>query len=420
VKGLIFTYALTYGGVVVSLFNPFVGLLIYVCFSVLKPEMIWHYSVPPGNYSRIIAIGLLIGWAANGFGNWNFGRGKLSVFLLLGFYGWFVLSSFGAEYPAYAWWQTEALGKIVLPCLVGATLIDSRERLRQLAWVITLSTGYWAYREQERYFAMAIESFDNQIAHTFAVGAGVALMLAFIETKTWLRLIALACSGLMVHGVMFHMSRGAMLGVGVVGIVAFALVPKSREIVRWLVVICVAGAIMAGPSVRREFQSIFASEEERDSSAQSRTLLWSAMWDVAVRNPIVGVGPQGWPRIADQYGFARGKQGHGLWVQALAETGFPGGLLYLGFFVCSICTLGLYVRRPAEEIDPNLQLYSIMIIASLCGWIVEAQFGSFYGIELPYYLVMLGIGVLRLTTSPQPQWIPIETFGRLSSPALTS
>jgi O-antigen ligase len=393
-------------------------LLIYVCFSILKPEVIWHYSVPPGNYSRIIAIALLIGWAIHGFGNWNFGHGKLIVFLLLGFFGWFVLTSFTAEYQVVAWRQTEALGKIVLPCLVGATLIDSREGLRQLAWVITLGTGFWAYREQERYLAMAIESFDNQIAHTFAVGAGVALMLAFIEQKIWLRLIALACSGLMVHGVMFHMSRGAMLGVGIVGIVAFVLVPKSPQIMRWLVVICLAGSIMAGPSVRREFQSIFSSEEERDSSAQSRTVLWSAMWDVAVRNPIVGVGPQGWPRIADEYGFARGKQGHGLWVQALAETGFPGGLMYLAFFVCCIVSLWLYVYRAASGFDPELRLYAVMIIASLSGWIVEAQFGSFYGIELPYYVVMLGIGVLKLSTSPQPQWFRVETFGRLSPAAL--
>jgi O-antigen ligase len=144
------------------------------------------------------------------------------------------------------------------------------------------------------------------------------------------------------------------------------------------------------------------------------------MWDVAVRNPIVGVGPQGFPRIADQYGFARGKQGHGLWIQALAETGFPGGLMYIALFVCSIVTLWLWVYRPANAIDLELRLYSIMIIASLCGWVVEAQFGSFYGIELPYYVTMLGIGVLKLSTSPQPQWVPVETFGRLTSPALAS
>src|SRR5688500_10026889 len=102
-KGLIFTYALTYGGAVVSLFNPWYGLLIYICFAIIKPEALWHWSVPAGNYSRIVAIALLIGWANSGFGNWNFGRSKGVVTALLGFLGWSVLSAAFARYPGTGW-----------------------------------------------------------------------------------------------------------------------------------------------------------------------------------------------------------------------------------------------------------------------------------------------------------------------------
>ena len=45
-KGLLFTYLLTYGGAVVSLFRPFHGLLIYICFAIIKPEALWYWSVP--------------------------------------------------------------------------------------------------------------------------------------------------------------------------------------------------------------------------------------------------------------------------------------------------------------------------------------------------------------------------------------
>ena len=74
--GPLFTYLLTYGGSLAALFNPFVGLLVYVCFAIIKPEVMWFWSVPPGNYSRIIAISLLIGWALKGFGGWQFGRAR--------------------------------------------------------------------------------------------------------------------------------------------------------------------------------------------------------------------------------------------------------------------------------------------------------------------------------------------------------
>src|SRR5207249_1975903 len=70
-KGLIFTYILTYGGAIIAPFRPFAGLLIYICFATIKPEALWYWSVPKGNYSRIIAIALLLGWAAHGFGRFQ-------------------------------------------------------------------------------------------------------------------------------------------------------------------------------------------------------------------------------------------------------------------------------------------------------------------------------------------------------------
>src|SRR5438876_1199388 len=64
-KGLLVTFALTYGGSLVALFNPFVGLLIYICFSIIRPEDMWSYAVPRGNYSRIVGVALLVGWVDN-------------------------------------------------------------------------------------------------------------------------------------------------------------------------------------------------------------------------------------------------------------------------------------------------------------------------------------------------------------------
>src|SRR6478672_11385456 len=117
-KGLLFTYALTYGGAAASLFNPFIGLLVYICFAIIKPESLWHWSVPAGNYSRIIAISLFVGWALNGFGNWNVGRARAVMWALLGYMGWMVLSAAQAYNSEVAWDATEAAAKIVLPFIV--------------------------------------------------------------------------------------------------------------------------------------------------------------------------------------------------------------------------------------------------------------------------------------------------------------
>src|SRR5438132_13135473 len=120
-KGLIFTYLLTYGGAAVSLVSPFIGLLIYICFAIIKPEAMWYWSVPVGNYSRIVAIALLIGWVLQGFGNWNFGRARLTVLSLTGFMLWAIVGALLAPQPKAAWGFVEMLAKIVLPFLVGIT-----------------------------------------------------------------------------------------------------------------------------------------------------------------------------------------------------------------------------------------------------------------------------------------------------------
>ena len=87
-KGLLFTYAATYGGACAALFNPFYGLLVYICFAIIKPEELWYWSLPPGgNFSRIVAVATLIGWAFHGFGSWRFGRAGVVVCALLGFLG---------------------------------------------------------------------------------------------------------------------------------------------------------------------------------------------------------------------------------------------------------------------------------------------------------------------------------------------
>ena len=58
-KGLIFTYGMTAVGAVGGLVSPFFGLLVYVCFAIVRPDYMWFWSVPQGNYSRIIAVAML-------------------------------------------------------------------------------------------------------------------------------------------------------------------------------------------------------------------------------------------------------------------------------------------------------------------------------------------------------------------------
>jgi len=151
--GPIFTYAVTVGGSLGALFNPFIGLLAYVCFAIIQPDIMWYWSVPQNNYSRIIAIAMLIGWAFHGFGRWKrMGRSSGIIMAIVSFFIWSVFSAVVASNQEIAWSFVISLSKIVVPVVVGITLIDSVSKLKQLAWVLMLSQGYVAYEMNVSYY----------------------------------------------------------------------------------------------------------------------------------------------------------------------------------------------------------------------------------------------------------------------------
>lgn len=402
-KGLLFTYALTYGGSLVAVFNPFYGLLVYVCFAIIRPHSLWHWSVPDGNYSRIIGISLLVGWALNGFGNWSFGRARPIVWALLAFLFWNAASAMIAREPAVAWYVVIELTKIVLPFLVGVTMIRSFEQLKMLAWVIALSQGYVAFEANLSYVVHRVNwiskdfgGMDNNCnAIALVCGTGFAFFLGLSEQKLWRRGIAFFAAALMTHAIMLSNSRGGMLALLITGAVSFVLVPKRPIYYFYLAIAVAIGARMAGPSVIERFSTIFVDAEERDSSAQSRLDLWKTCLEVTQRNPILGIGPNHFPVYAEELGYTPGKSPHTVWLTASAELGLPGLGLLLAFYIIAILRLW-HTSRLLVHDWPEMANFARMVIAAIIGFMIAAQFVSLVRLELPYYVVLVGAGVLIL------------------------
>jgi O-antigen ligase len=402
-KGLIFTYILTYGGALVSLFNPFLGLLVYVCFAIVKPEETWHWSVPQGNYSRIVALALLIGWALKGFGNWQLGRARAIAFALVAFWLWSIISAALAPDQNEAWHFVETLSKVVLPFLVGITTIRSLRQVRQLAWVIVLSQGYLAYELNlefylgyNRLWYDLFGSMDNNCnAIALVTCLGLAFFLGMHARAWWLRALALGTSLLMAHAILFSFSRGGMLALLITGAITVVLMPKRPT---HLLIFGIAALLvwrLAGADVVARFQTIFVERENLDGSAASRLELWAACWDIMSHHPL-GIGPHHWPLVAHEYGFTPGKEAHTLWLQVGAELGFPGLISLVMFYGLCVARLWPLVRRSQAIRDPWFSYFASMVIASLVGFAVSAQFVSLVGLEQPYYVALIGAGVLKL------------------------
>jgi probable O-glycosylation ligase (exosortase A-associated) len=430
-KGIAFTYLMTYGGSVLALWRPFYGLLIYVCFAIIKPDAMWEGLVPQGNYSRIVGLALLAGWAIHGFGNWRFGRARALVVVLLVYFIWTIITAGLAPYTDVAFHYVGAVSKVVLPLLVGITLIDNTTKLKQLAWTIVVSQGYLAWELNLAFLSgrnrVNTDGFagsdNNCVAIAMVTCMGLAFFLGMGARQWWRKALALFCAALMAHVVMFALSRGGMLAMGITGVMAFFLMPKKAQHYLVFAAALLVAVRLAGPQVRDRFATIFASRDVRDASAQSRLDLWRDCLDAAANSPIFGIGPDHWPIVAERYGWlGTVKEAHSLWIQLAAELGFPGVLLLMTFFGLCIVRLWPLARERQPVPDPWFRDAARMVIAALIGFAVSAQFVSVKMMEVPYYITLIGLGVLKLSSVPATAALPLplrRAVARVRPPQLS-
>lgn len=418
-KGLLFTWGLTVLGGIGGVFNPFVGLCVYVCLAIVRPEYMWSWNtdISSVRYSKIVGLSLLLGWGLSSFGRWKFGRASSVVGCLLAYWGWMVVSALQAGDSEKAWDFVVFHAKVFLPFLVGITTIRTMAQVRALVWVILLSQGYVAFELNLQFYQRGLslveEGFgsmdNNSVAIAMVTGVGLAFFLGMSADRWWKQAIALGSALLMVHVILFSMSRGGMLALALTGLMSFILIPKKpRHYLLFLLAIAMA-IRLAGPEVRKRFFTSFEKSEvgTMEVSAESRFHLWSAGLDKALKNPLFGVGPDNWTLHAPEYGLmsskGEGKEVHSLWVQNAAELGFPGLALLLALFIVCMVKLWPLARGRVPVLDPWQQDVARMVIASLFGFIISAQFVTIKYLETPYYVLLAGAAVLQMLPQ-QPDW----------------
>lgn len=437
-KGLLFTLVATYLGAPVALFRPYVGLLIYICFAIIKPDVLWSWSVPEGNYSRIIALATIGGWFLHRAGNWTMGRSWLTLGSLLTYFTCVAFSTvFGAEQGECltAGKFLSDLGKIVLPFVMGITLINSLGKLKGLCWTIALSQGYVAFEMNFHYYhgfnwptQSDFGGMDNNcIAVAMVTGAGLAFFLGISEKRLWLKGLAFLTSALEAHVIMFAMSRGAMVALVVTGMVAFVMIPKRPAHLACLLLAAFLALRLAGPDVRDRFATIMVDTEKLDTSAQSRLEMWQLCLETMRAHPLVGIGPDSW------ISYVRRVKGvtclaHSVWMQTGADSGLVAlGLLATFFGSCAI-RLWPLTREDVPVPHPWYRDAARMAIAAITGYVVAGQFVSLNNLEIAYYVTLFGACTVRLWSTPlgwsgwseeyfdQSSTMPAPSLGSWSGP----
>jgi probable O-glycosylation ligase (exosortase A-associated) len=419
-KGLILTYLISVTGAVAALRYPLIGLQVYVGLAVLRPQAIFGFAGDLSNLSFLVGVAVLLGWLFQGFGSWSFGRGRPVVMALVAFVLWFVVSASQALEPSESFQSLEELSKFVLPFLVGVTLMKGEKDWRPMLWTIVLCQGYVGLEMHISYvvkdYNLAASGFAGMDNNCFGaslvtvLGPAIALM---ISSKTWVgRVAAGASAALILHTIMLTFSRGAMVGLLAVAVTAFVMMPKRPKFIGALVLTIAVAAYFTGPQLMDRYASTFVPGEERDASAESRLDLWKDCLEVIKEYPVFGVGPANWRVVARNYGWPEGKSAHSVWMETGAELGIPGALLLMLFFGSAIVRLWPVARARQTEANYYEVVLASGVVLAIIGFVVAGQFVSVPGLEVPYYVTMLGAAMLKSTSREDIAGAAMPVAGR--------
>jgi len=395
----------------VSFFRPWIGVLVWSWLGYMNPHRLtwgFAYTAP---LAEMVALATLIGipFFRTRF---NFPWRK-EVFLLLGLWGIFLLSTLFSIHPQEAWPQFSKVSKIILMTFVTIALFRDKEKIRYLLLVIALSIGFfglkggiWAILTGGQNQVLGPP--DSFLAGNTEVGLALNMVLPILlilrreETRRWIRHLLLAIFFFSIVAILITYSRGAFLGLVAVLSVLF-LKSRAKRVALVLIAVGIPLAIFALPDkwVGR-VQTINTYEE--DASSMNRILAWKLSWRLGLAHPLVGFGFFPFtPEIYDQYlpehtsERRRGADAHNIFFQVLAEHGFPGLALYVFLVISTLMSLGRVIRMARGDPQKRwLGNYANMIQACLVGFIVNGFFLSRSYFDLFFHFVAISILLKQL------------------------
>lgn len=412
-KQLVFMIAFTAIGTIGCLAQPFYGVFVYYLFAILRPQFIWQWSLPADiQWSRFVALATIaaaiatkLGLAGGADPTARMGRSRKLIFA---YFLWLLVTYLTARDREVAYPFVLDYLKILAMLAASYALVRTVRQLWILLAVVALSLGYIAFEVNSLYFSVgAIRisrdgygGLDNNGAGLMiAMGLPPCLFIWDAMSSRW-RWAFLALIPPIMHATMMTYSRGAMLSVILISPLLL-LRPRHRVQARMLglTFVILAIPVLAGPEIRGRFFTI--SEHDKDASAQNRKDSWAAAWNMALDNPIFGVGVRNANLFSYQYGADKeGRTIHSQYLQIAADNGFVG----LGFYLAVMVSVLADTRRArlaaAGRTDAEgRQAYAVAVgvEASLTTFCIGGVFLSLETFELPFLLLFLGSRLAELT-----------------------
>ena len=369
-----------------ALWNPMLGIVGYVGHYSIGPEgQWWNAPLSPlrirysFTLAAMTAIGVALNWRKLRFGPQFLCRHEKLVLLFLGIVWLSVLigaettgryTASGIDHPSVK------LTKVIIFTLMLTHVVTDLRKLDWFIWVLiagALILGLQAWDTPRRAFLRGrlegVGGPDFSEANFFAAYMATMLWIIGVQflRSGWVgKAFCFIAGAFTANAIVLTRSRGAMVGLAA-GAVAAVLAAPGKLRLRLALGLVLGGAgflYLADPQFLHRGSTITASEEERDSSAQSRIRLAQAGVQMVKDHPF-GVGAGNFYQTIENYiPEYKGKDAHNTYVRCATELGIQGIALLFVIIIGGFWLLRRTIRF-AEGLPPPLRNQVVLLASGL-------------------------------------------------------
>lgn len=326
--------------------RPYIGLLVWSWLGYMNPHRLTYgfaYSFP---WVMLIAVITLTSLAISKEHK-RIPKSTVRVLLVL-FLLWTGFTTFFAVMPDVAWQRWQDFAKTLVLVFATLMLVNTRERMHWLVWVIVVSLGFYGIkggvftimRGGVSHVFGPPGSFiadNNDLAQALCM---VLPLMRYLQLQTSEKLVkvglalAMFLTGVAILGTY---SRGGLVAFAVVSATLFL---KGRRRITLAIALVAVGAIAYNFMPAQWMQRMDTIQHAGQvNTFQTRVQSWEFAANVALHRPLVGGGFNVYESNAmwSLYGpeGARPRAIHSVYFRVLGEQGFPGIVLFIALLVAS-------------------------------------------------------------------------------------
>jgi len=398
---------IVFGMIPSILMRPHIGVYVWSWLGYMNPHRLswgFAYNMP---FSAIIAGVLFIGMIFSKEKKklvWN----QVTIAWLV-FVFWTIITFAFAMNKDDAFIELDRWLKIQILIICTLMLINSKERLIQLVWVIVLSIGFFGIKGGLFSIATGFhyritgpaDSFitgNNEMALALLMVIPLMYFLFTVSKNKYIKYSLVLSIFLCFVSVITSYSRGALLAAVVM--LFFLWLGTKRKLLTMSLII---GVILAGiPFIPDKWFARMDTIQtyEQDASAMGRINAWYFAVNLANDHPLIGGGFRSFtPEAFLKYAPVPNDfhDAHSIYFEVLGEQGYAGLLLFLLLWALVF----LEARKVKKMVKgyENLQWMNELVKMVQVGIIAYMSAGAFLGLayfDLPYHLMSIVVitGVL--------------------------